>query len=137
MLIITSGDDMINFYKTLLNSNNSNNKILNDSINDFDFRMCENNNTKICIINKCPYCKSKEIIKYGMYKNIQRYKCKDDMCGKTFTNEIYNKFRYSKKFRENWQEYFKLLTKGFTIRECASNLISFKLILSYVYNFKN
>lgn len=104
---------MINFYKTLIN-NNSNNKIVNDLI---DYHDC-----KINIMTKCPYCESKNIIKYGMYKNIQRYKCKDSMCGKTFTNEIYNQFRYSKKFKENYQEYFNLLNKGLTIRECATKL---------------
>lgn len=104
---------MINFYKTLIN-NNSNKKISNDLI--------EYHNCKSTIINKCPYCESKTIIKYGMYKNIQRYKCKDSMCGKTFTNEIYNQFRYSKKFKENYQEYLALLNKGLTIRECASKL---------------
>nr|WP_133016612.1 IS1 family transposase [Clostridium cuniculi] len=44
------------------------------------------------------------------------------MCGRTFTNEIYNQFRYSKKFKENYQEYLALLNKGLTIRECARKL---------------
>ena len=104
---------MINFYKTIIN-NNSNNKIVNNLI---DYHNCE-----IDTITKCPYCKSENIIKYGMYKNIQRYKCKNSMCEKTFNNEIYNQFRYSKKFKENYQEYFNLLNKGLTIRECAKQL---------------
>lgn len=104
---------MINFYKTLIN-NNPNNKIDNDLI---DYHDC-----KVGIIRKCPYCKNKNIIKYGMYKNIQRYKCKDSTCGKTFTNEIYNQFRYSKKFKENYLEYLKFLNKGLSIRECARKL---------------
>ena len=113
MLIITIGDNMINFYKTLIN-NNSNKKISNTSI---DFHNC-----KPSIIDKCPYCKNKAIIKYGMYKNIQRYRCKDSKCGKTFTNEIYNEFRYSKKFKENYLKYLNLLNRGLTIRECATKL---------------
>ena len=103
---------MINFYKTLIN--NSSNKTVNNLI--------DSDNYKINTRTKCPYCESKNIIKYGMYRNIQRYKCKKPMCGKTFTTEIYNQFRYSKKFKENYQEYFNLLNKGLTIRECAIQL---------------
>ncbi len=34
---------------------------------------------------KCDHCSSSEVIKYGKYKNIQRYKCK--CCGKTFLKD--------------------------------------------------
>lgn len=103
---------MINFYKTLIDSS-SKEKIRDNS----EIEILQNNN-----VSKCPYCKSKEIIKYGMYKSNQRFKCKNDECGKTFTNEFYNQFRYSKKFKENCQEYLELLNAGHTIRECASKL---------------
>ncbi|MEE0932532.1 MAG: hypothetical protein U0L64_05880 [Clostridium sp.] len=124
---------MINFYKTLIN-NTSNNKIVNDLIGYHD---CKTN-----IITKCPYCESKKVIKYGMYKNIQRYKCKDSMCGKTFTNEFYNQFRCSKKFKEKYQEYFTLLNNGFTIRECANKLnitvvTAFFWRHRFLFDFKN
>lgn len=107
---------MNNIYKILIK--NSSKKI----VDDFDFRMWKNNNSKSNIISKCPYCESKEIIKYGNYRSIQRYKCKEESCGRTFTNNIYNKFRYSKKFKDKWKEYFELLNKGLTIRECAAEL---------------
>ena len=92
MLIIASGDNMNNVYEILIK--NSNKKILDD----FDFRMWKNNTSKVNIIDKCPYCESENIIKYGIYKKNQRYKCKDESCGRTFTSEFYNEFRYSKKF---------------------------------------
>ena len=57
---------------------------------------CKSSKNSNCKIEKCPYCDNKDFIKYGMYKKLQRYKCKNDLCGKTFTKEIYNKFRYSK-----------------------------------------
>ena len=107
---------MNNIYKILIK--NSSKK----TVDDFGFRMWENNNSKSNIINKCPYCENKEIIKYGSYRSSQRYKCKDESCGRTFTNNIYNKFRYSKKFKDKWMEYFQLLNKGLTIRECAAKL---------------
>ena len=110
------GDDMNNIYKILIRD--SNKKI----VDDFDFKMWKNNNSKKVIINKCPYCESNKIIKYGMYRSSQRYKCKVESCGKIFTNEIYNQFRYSKKFKDKWREYFALLNKGLTIRECATEL---------------
>ena len=123
---------MINFYKTLIN--NSSNKTVNNLI--------DSDNYKINTRTKCPYCESKNIIKYGMYRNIQRYKCKKPMCGKTFTTEIYNQFRYSKKFKENYQEYFNLLNKGLTIRECAIKLnitivTAFFWRHRFLFDFKN
>ena len=123
---------MINFYKTLIN--NSSNKTVNNLI--------DSDNYKINTRTKCPYCESKNIIKYGMYRNIQRYKCKKPMCGKTFTTEIYNQFRYSKKFKENYQEYFNLLNKGLTIRECAMKLnitivTAFFWRHRFLFDFKN
>ena len=108
---------MINFYKTLIDGNFKD-KVIDNS----EFKTVENDNSKIMIMSMCPYCKNKEIIKYGMYNSNQRYKCKNDNCRKTFTNEIYNQFRYSKKFKDNCNEYFELLKKGLTIRECASKL---------------
>lgn len=125
----------MNFYKTLIKSK-SKIKVVNDNINNFDFIAWENNNSKVKIIDQCPYCKSKEFIKYGMYKGNQRYKCKDDLCGKTFTSEIYNQFRYSKKFKEKYQEYFVLLNKGITLRECAEKLnISFVTAFFWRHRF--
>lgn len=110
------GDNMNNIYKILIRD--SSKKI----VDDFDFRMWKNNNSKRITIKKCPYCESKKFIKYGMYRSNQRYKCKGEGCGKTFTSNIYNQFRYSKKFKDKWKEYFKLLNKGLTIRECAKEL---------------
>lgn len=107
---------MNNIYKILIRD--SSKKI----VDDFDFRMWKNNNSKKVITNKCPYCESNKIIKYGMYRSNQRYKCKEESCGRIFTNKIYDQFRYSKKFKDKWREYFKLLNKGLTIRECAAEL---------------
>lgn len=81
------------------------------------------------IINKelnnnitCPHCKSKEVIKYGVYSGNQRYKCKNRMCQKTFTEGFENPFRHSKKFRENYEKYKELFEKGLSIRKCAERL---------------
>lgn len=128
---------MINFYKTLMNSNRETNS--HYLINNSSYKKLETSN---CKIEKCPYCNNKDFIKYGMYKNIQRYKCKDNTCGKTFTDEIYNKFRYSKKFKEKHNEYFDLLNEGLTLRECAKKLnitvvTAFFWRHRFLFDFKN
>ncbi|WP_455798494.1 transposase-like zinc-binding domain-containing protein [Clostridium butyricum] len=38
---------------------------------------------------ECPYCGSKSFIKYGNYNRIQRYKCKNEECKKTFSNTMF------------------------------------------------
>ena len=93
MLIIADGDNMNNVYKILMKT--SNKKIISDP----NLNVWKNRKSKVKIINKCPYCEAQDIIKYGMYKSNQRYKCKDEQCGRTFTSEFYNEFRYSKKFK--------------------------------------
>lgn len=103
---------------------------------------CKSSKNSNCKIEKCPYCDNKDFIKYGMYKKLQRYKCKNDLCGKTFTKEIYNKFRYSKKFKENYSKYFDLLNKGLTLRECANKLnitivTAFFWRHRFLFDFKN
>lgn len=128
---------MINFYKTLINSNRETNS--NYLINNSSYKKLE---TNTCKIEKCPYCNNKDFIKYGMYKNIQRYRCKDDTCGKTFTDEIYNKFRYSKKFKERYAEYLNLINEGLTLRECANKLnitvvTAFFWRHRFLFDFKN
>lgn len=130
---------MINLYKTLINYN-SNKKVTNDAL--INNSCCENFKNNNSEIEKCPYCDNKNFIKYGRYKNLQRYKCKDDICGKTFTKEIYNKFRYSKKFKENYIKYFNLLNEGLTLRECANKLnitivTAFFWRHKFLFDFKN
>ena len=40
--------------------------------------------------NECPFCSSSEFIKYGKYNKIQRYKCKNQSCNKTFNLIFYS-----------------------------------------------
>lgn len=98
---------MINIYKILINKKY--NKKLNNSCKKYD----KNN------ANLCPYCECDKVIKYGFYNGIQRYKCKNKECGKTFNNDINNPFRYSKKFKDMWEKYFYVFLDGVSLRECA------------------
>lgn len=71
---------------------------------------------------KCPFCSSSEFIKYGKYNKIQRYKCKNQSCNKTFSDCTNTVWYNSKKSTEHWYQYCKLMFSGKTIRECASKL---------------
>ena len=108
---------MINIYRILMNNQSNNKDIkkykkLNNSCEKYD----KNNK------NFCPYCEGSKVIKYGFYKGIQRYKCKNDECGKTFNNGINNPFRYSKKFKYMWEKYFEVFLEGISLRECAHKM---------------
>ncbi len=56
-------------------------------------------------ITECPHCRSENIIKFGYYKNVQRYRCKE--CGKTFSNKTNTSFYYSKKNSETCIKYIE------------------------------
>ena len=71
---------------------------------------------------ECPFCSSSEFIKYGKYNKIQRYKCKNQSCNKTFSDCTNTVWYNSKKSTEHWYQYCKLMFSGKTIRECASKL---------------
>jgi transposase-like protein len=74
------------------------------------------------MIKSCPICGCTEYIKYGYYNEIQRYKCKNKCCGKTFswgTNSIWS---YSKKCANKWVEFIELMLEKRTLKYCAHKL---------------
>lgn len=105
---------MINVYKILMNNKSNDKDIKKYKKSNTSCQKCNKNNK-----NLCPYCEGDKVIKYGFYKGIQRYKCKNEDCGKTFNNDINNPFRYSKKFKDMWEKYFEVFLKGVSLRECA------------------
>lgn len=84
---------------------------------------------------KCPHCKSEDVIKYGSYNGIQRYKCKNNKCERTFTKQTESPFRYSKKFKENCHKYKELYEKGLTIRECAE-VLNISIVTSFFWRHR-
>lgn len=87
------------------------------------------------IIKKCPYCDCTEIIKYGVFNEIQRYRCKNNTCRKTFSKNTLSPFKYSKKFKENYKKYHDLYKKGLTIRECA-NQLNITIVTSFFWRHR-
>lgn len=68
----------------------------------------------------CPNCSRNNYIKYGSYKGIQRYKCKD--CMKTFSNITNSIFSYTKKDLDKWIKFIELMMKKKSLRVCAKKL---------------
>lgn len=68
----------------------------------------------------CPKCKGNRIIKYGNYKNGQRYLCK--VCGKTFSKRTSTPLYYSKKNPYLWVRFIEMMLEERTLRECSKEL---------------
>lgn len=68
----------------------------------------------------CPICGSNNYIKYGSYKEIQRYKCKD--CEKTFSKATNTLWSYSKYSPSKWIEFIELMIEKKSLRHCADKL---------------
>ena len=75
------------------------------------------------------------MITYGSYNGIQRYKCKNNKCERTFTKQTESPFRYSKKFKENCHKYKELYEKGLTIRECAE-ILNISIVTSFFWRHR-
>lgn len=76
----------------------------------------DSNNNKVC-----PRCGvDNNIIKFGKFKGVQRYRCKD--CKKTFSDVTNTPFYRSKKPIAYWLVYSKFMFNGMTIRQCSKML---------------
>jgi len=73
-------------------------------------------------INCCPICGYTKYIKYGSYEGVQRYKCKNQECNKTFSLATGCVWSYSKKGLEKWCEFLELMVQNKTLRACAFKL---------------
>jgi transposase-like protein len=73
-------------------------------------------------INGCPICGHNKYIKYGFYDGIQRYKCKNKSCKRTFSLSTNFIWSYSKKSSEKWAEFIEFMLAKKTLRYCAEKL---------------
>lgn len=73
-------------------------------------------------ISCCPICGYSGYIKFGFYNGVQRYKCKNKECRKTFSLATGCVWSYSKKSLEKWCEFIELMIQKKTLRVCASKL---------------
>lgn len=63
-------------------------------------------------ITSCPHCNYENIIKYGKYKGLQRFKCLSEDCKRTFSQKTKTLFSHSKKSADLWIKYFVLMNNG-------------------------
>ncbi|MDS0526725.1 hypothetical protein NNC19_13620 [Clostridium sp. SHJSY1] len=73
-------------------------------------------------IKCCPHCGCKNYMKYGKYKGIQRFKCKNNECTKTFSQTTKSVWSYSKKNAKKWIEFIELMMEKRTLKYCAKKL---------------
>lgn len=74
------------------------------------------------IIKNCPVCGSAKYIKHGSYNGIQRYRCKNNCCRKTFSIATNSICSYSKKPVNKWAEFMELVLERKTLKYCAERL---------------
>lgn len=72
--------------------------------------------------NCCPHCGCKKFIKYGKYHGIQRYKCQNPSCNKTFSSTTNSVWKYLKYKPETWLAFIELMCEHTTLKECACKL---------------
>ncbi|MGL5085020.1 MAG: transposase [Clostridium sp.] len=102
----------MNFY------HNINTIPLNIDALNIDKLLCKRENN----ISTCPHCKSSLYIKHGYYNNLQRFKCRNILCNKTFSAATKSPWSYTKKSFTLWKEYFKLMVENKTLAECSQTL---------------
>ena len=107
-----SKQEEIIFNKLLAKLDNKQRKNLFEKLN-FEIQNASNENL---IIEECPYCHSKHIIKKGKNnKNIQRYQCRD--CKKYF-RETYNTILFkTRKDISIWSKYIECMINKRPLRE--------------------
>ncbi|MDI9217187.1 IS1595 family transposase [Clostridium tertium] len=86
-------------------------------------------------IKSCPYCQNSKFIKHGKFRDIQRYKCKNINCSKTFSAKTNSPFSYSKKNITLWMKYLSLMNSGTSIRSCA-RILGINIATSFYWRHK-
>lgn len=69
----------------------------------------------------CPHCGSMSIGRWGMASGLQRYKCKEDECGKTFNALTKTPFARLRK-KHLWEAQVDCLNESMTVRQAAKRL---------------
>jgi transposase-like protein len=78
-------------------------------------------NTKQEDVIGCPHCGSTAVGKWGMASGLQRYKCKEELCGKTFNALTKTPLARLRK-RNLWEAQLLCLNDSITVRQSARRL---------------
>lgn len=74
-----------------------------------------------CQHNSCPHCHSLHVKKWGKSNGLQRYKCHDNQCGKTF-NSLTKTPLARLRQREKWFKHIECLMDSLPLRAVARKL---------------
>jgi|TARA_R110002033_G_scaffold92187_1_gene141654 transposase-like protein len=69
----------------------------------------------------CPHCATMFIGRWGMASGLQRYKCKEELCGKTFNALTKTPFARLRK-KHLWDDQVGCLNESITVRQAAKRL---------------
>ena len=101
--------------------------------NSFKERIYSSDNIKK--FEKCPYCQCSHFIKFGKYQGIQRYRCKNEKCKKTFSNTTNSVWKYLKHDPEKWFKFIELMAEGYTLEIC-SKVLEISIVTAFYWRHK-
>lgn len=82
----------------------------------------------------CPYCGCTHFIKHGKYEGIQRYRCKNEGCGRTFSSTTFSVWKYLKHKPEKWISFVECMCENLTLELSAKIL---KISVSTAFNWRH
>ena len=109
------------------------NNLKSASIQEFKQQIYSKDN--INKFEKCPYCECRRFIKFGKYQGIQRYRCKNEECKRTFSDTTNSVWKYLKHGPEKWLEFIELMTRGYTLRLCAE-MLNISIVTAFYWRHK-
>lgn len=93
----------------------------------------KNTNVNFYTIEECPHCHSKHIVKFGKYKNTQKYVCKD--CHKHFRETENTILKKTRKDIDIWEKYIQCMVDKKSLRETAK-VCEISLLTSFEWRHK-
>lgn len=93
----------------------------------------KNTNNQIVVLEECPHCHSKHFVKFGKYKNSQKYFCKD--CHTHFRTTENTILKKSRKDISVWNEYIKCMLDKKSLRDTAE-ICGISLQTSFIWRHK-
>ena len=71
--------------------------------------------------HQCPHCNHQHVIKWGRSGGLQRYRCKNTSCNRTF-NPVTGTPLAKLNYRDKWFEYLRCMRDSLTLRVSASRV---------------
>lgn len=75
------------------------------------------NTSNLC----CPHCQGDQVVRFGKYRDRQRYRCKAPECGKTFNDTTLSPLAGTR-YSDKWLQYIQYMVSGKPLRYIAKKL---------------